>query len=119
MRGLYVCSLLLLLAAVNAQDNKRAPFNSWAGKRSGESIGSNEASYVELLQQFRDLLSELEEHPITRQIMLSTAMEKRGGRPRAFSSWAGKRAPFSSWAGKRSGGSLEPSQWYQQDLNRM
>jgi len=45
-------------------------------------------------------------------------MDKRGQRPRAFSSWAGKRAPFSSWAGKRSGGSLERPEWYQEDYAR-
>jgi len=45
-------------------------------------------------------------------------LDKRGGRPRAFSSWAGKRAPFSSWAGKRSGESVERPEWYQIDYAR-
>merc|ERR1712200_343576 len=115
MRGLVCVSCLLssLLAFSIAQDTgfKRAPFNSWAGKRSDPSLYDYGAARDALYGDLGEYLSEALR-------LREQGLDKRGVRPRAFSSWAGKRAPFSSWAGKRSGASVEKPQWYQEDYAR-
>lgn len=89
---------------VEAQDlEKRAPFSSWAGKRSGDNrVVSLRPVVAELLREIQELRAE--------ELENGARFDKRApfnswaGKKRApFSSWAGKkRAPFSSWAGKRS-----------------
>merc|ERR1711981_145070 len=80
-----------LLSLLEAR-SRRAPFNSWAGKRSSEEYGSDvsDLGRLEGLQHF--YLQQLHD------AQLANALEKRA----PFNSWAGKRAPFNSWAGKRS-----------------
>merc|ERR1712110_655768 len=80
-----------LLSLLEAR-SRRAPFNSWAGKRSSEEYGSDvsDLGRLEGLQHF--YLQQLHD------AQLANDLEKRA----PFNSWAGKRAPFNSWAGKRS-----------------
>merc|ERR1712131_29407 len=114
MRGLVcICFVLLTLASTFSLHLKRAPFNSWAGKRFDPFV-----TYDDTLEQLRELYGA--QHPLSNNFIDSSIgdMDKRGGKPRAFSSWAGKRAPFSSWAGKRSGLSVERPEWYQEDYAR-
>jgi len=86
---------------------QRAPFNSWAGKRSG-SIGEDayempsiDVSRLNGLQQF--YIQQLENGGLGQ---FSTQRKRApfnswAGKRAPFNSWAGKRAPFNSWAGKR------------------
>jgi len=114
--SIWLFSCLLLVQAEDTQDAqfKRAPFNSWAGKRFDPSMyDTAPAAHRDVYGALGEYLSEALRLPVKYQ-----NMDKRGQRPRAFSSWAGKRAPFSSWAGKRSGGSLERPEWYQEDYAR-
>merc|ERR1712226_1349832 len=80
-----------LLSLLEAR-SRRAPFNSWAGKRSSEEYGSDvsDLGRLEGLQHF--YLQQLHD------AQLANDLEKRA----PFNSWAGKRAPFNAWAGKRS-----------------
>jgi len=120
MRGLvYLYCLVQFVNSISGQQLKRAPFNSWAGKRYDPSLSIPQPINDDTNMDMREYGSYL---PYMLQIPLTGAgmpgMDKRGGRPRAFSSWAGKRAPFSSWAGKRSGASVERPEWYQEDYAR-
>jgi len=67
---------------------QRAPFNSWAGKRSYS--GNDEMSHPEFGR-----MDGIE------QFYLQQLAGARQGKRAPFNSWAGKRAPFNSWAGKR------------------
>lgn len=102
----------------------RAPFSSWAGKRSvAPRQASSGVSTEDLAQLIHDLkeIYMLERGKEVREFLdhfpagEPMSAEKRApfsswagkrssfaGKRAPFSSWAGKRAPFSSWAGKRS-----------------
>lgn len=69
---------------------RRAPFNSWAGKRSNE-VYDNEFPSFERLEGLQRLYLQ----------HLQDAGFPESGKRAPFNSWAGKRAPFNSWAGKR------------------
>ena len=86
---------------------RRAPFNSWAGKRSG-SMGEDayeqptiDLSRLNGIQQY--YLQQLTNGGLGQ---FSTQRKRApfnswAGKRAPFNSWAGKRAPFNSWAGKR------------------
>lgn len=96
---------------------RRAPFNSWAGKRSG-SLGADsyEIPSIDLsklndgLQQYyiQELARGLGQFSTQKRAPFNSWAGKRApfnswaGKRAPFNSWAGKRAPFNSWAGKRS-----------------
>lgn len=107
-----VCVLLLIPSSTEAMAlDKRAPFSSWAGKRS-----DHQADAAQLLHDLNELYmmqggNDYEEvapiHSAKRAPFSSWAGKRApfsswAGKRAPFSSWAGKRAPFSSWAGKRS-----------------
>lgn len=86
---------------------RRAPFNSWAGKRSGSmgeddyELPSIDVSRLSALQQY--YLQQLQNGGLGQ---FSTQRKRApfnswAGKRAPFNSWAGKRAPFNSWAGKR------------------
>jgi len=82
---------------------RRAPFSSWAGKRSGESIVvPTSAGLRGLIERLQQLYSQQrqEENGGPREIKRAP-FNSWAGKRAPFNSWAGKRAPFSSWAGKR------------------
>lgn len=93
----------------------RAPFSSWAGKRSlPDEVNLSTDDLAQLIHELKELYM-LEKGNQVREMMeklrgdlaVDMSAEKRApfsqwaGKRAAFSSWAGKRAPFSSWAGKR------------------
>ncbi|XP_023338423.1 uncharacterized protein LOC111709069 [Eurytemora carolleeae] len=108
MRGLSFlsCLVAILVTVSYGQFLKRAPFNSWAGKRAEHDLSNSRLDNSRFGYENGPFFS-----------YGGADMNKRGDRPRAFSSWAGKRAPFSSWAGKRSGYTEKP-EWYNEDYSR-
>lgn len=75
----------------------RRPFNSWAGKRSGEMDEASNGQLNSFLHELRDFIMMTGNHPIY------AYQQGKRANPRPFHSWAGKkkRAPFNSWAGKK------------------
>ena len=103
--SLILVALVALATATNDYEPRvrRAPFSSWAGKRSGEAPELNQ-----LIRDLREALLANGYHPEEEISHLTTSSEEKrapfsawAGKRAPFSSWAGKRAPFSSWAGKR------------------
>ena len=97
---------------------RRAPFNSWAGKRSG-SMGEDayELPSIDLsglsgiqkyyLQQLTNgglgqFSTQKKRAPFNSWAGKRAPFNSWAGKRAPFNSWAGKRAPFNSWAGKRS-----------------
>lgn len=83
---------------------RRAPFNSWAGKRSGEILdttGPGLRSLMEGLQQYYLQQQQEQENEGPRHGFKRAPFNSWAGKRAPFNSWAGKRAPFNSWAGKR------------------
>jgi len=81
---------------------KRAPFSSWAGKRSSEEDLSA-AEMAQLVHELEDMyqLHNSAEADDVSGLSKRAPFSSWAGNRAPFSSWAGKRAPFSSWAGKR------------------
>ena len=89
-----------LLSLLEAR-SRRAPFNSWAGKRSSEEYGSDvsDLGRLEGLQHF--YLQQLHDAQLANDLEKRAPFNSWAGKRAPFNSWAGKRAPFNSWAGKR------------------
>ena len=89
-----------LLSLLEAR-TRRAPFNSWAGKRSSEEYGSDvsDLGRLEGLQHF--YLQQLHDAQLANDLEKRAPFNSWAGKRAPFNSWAGKRAPFNSWAGKR------------------
>ena len=99
------------LGAPSHDADKRAPFSSWAGKRS--TLTATRPDMAQLIHDLQELYmlnggaQEVDPAPVKRAPFSSWAGKRApfsswAGKRAPFSSWAGKRAPFSSWAGKRS-----------------
>lgn len=90
---------------------RRAPFNSWAGKRSTEDyeneffpFGRLEGLHQYYLQHLQDagFPESGKRAPFNSWAGKRAPFNSWAGKRAPFNSWAGKRAPFNSWAGKRS-----------------
>lgn len=84
---------------------RRAPFNSWAGKRSGETsfdLLSPHLRWLTMRDYYLQHLQNAENQGINLSELIKRApFNSWAGKRAPFNSWAGKRAPFNSWAGKR------------------
>lgn len=82
---------------------RRAPFNSWAGKRSSEEMLDTTQPGLRALMDglHQYYLQQEAEHELHRGGYKRAPFNSWAGKRAPFNSWAGKRAPFNSWAGKR------------------
>ena len=96
-------SSLALAPSHGHESIKRAPFSSWAGKRS--TLTAARPDMAQLMHDLQELY--LLKGGENAEVAMMGSPAKRApfsswaGKRAPFSSWAGKRAPFSSWAGKR------------------
>jgi len=81
---------------------RRAPFNSWAGKRSGENVlDTSPPGLRSLMEDLKQYYLQEVENEGSRHAFKRAPFNSWAGKRAPFNSWAGKRAPFNSWAGKR------------------